>query len=347
MTPAFWQHLLAAELPPAKSRAILKSLGTLNVDPISLLLTNRLLTEVERGQAKAADVRAMEAVMAKGARLLIGQDFPSSLTELQNQPPALFCWGDPGALSNSTVAIVGTRNATTYGKAVAQKFAERLGSSGITIVSGGALGIDAAAHKGALSSGGQTVAVLATGIDNVYPYKHTELFQRIRGQGCLISQFACGAKAGRGYRFLQRNHLIAALSNATLIVEAPAESGALTTARVASEYGRPVFVVPANIDNVNFQGSHALIRDGATLVDHPDQILEAMGIEGRLTQEPSSMELSAIQKCILEALGSEPVLPEKIVVSTGLAPAEVLSELTMLEMDGRVIQDSGGYAIRP
>ncbi len=347
MTPGFWQHLMAAELPPAKSRAILSSLGTSPVEPVSHLLSSKVLTENERRLAKAADLRALESALGKGVRILTGENLPPALCEVPNQPPALFAWGNTEVFEKPSIAIVGTRSATTYGKAVAQKFAERLAASGVTIVSGGALGVDAAAHKGALAAGGSTVAVLATGVDRVYPRRNAELFFSIRESGCLVSQWACGSDAWNKFRFLARNHVIAALSRATLIVEAPEESGALTTARVSAEYGRPVFVVPANIDNVNFRGSHSLIRDGATLVDHPDQILEALGIEGVIEQPRDKSDLSGVQSRILEALSVDPILPEKIVASTGLPPAEVLSELTILEMEGHVIQDSGGYAIRP
>lgn len=266
------------------------------------------------------------------------------MREVPFVPPAIWTWGDISCGESPTIAVAGTRNASTYGKAVAQRFASSLAAAGVTIVSGGALGIDAAAHRGALEAGGKTIAVLITGVDRAYPREHVQLFGAIKDQGCLVSQFPLGtAKPAWDTRPLQRNQTIAALSQAVLIIEAPSKSGALTTAHAANELGRQVFVVPANIDNLNFKGSHALIRDGATLVDHPDQILEALHIEPpRL--EAASTDLNESQRRILEVLSTTPLASEFIVERTGLDTSEVLSELTMLELEGLVMRDAGGYA---
>jgi DNA processing protein len=242
------------------------------------------------------------------------------------------------------VAIVGTRGASAYGRACAMKFAEALARAGVTVVSGGALGIDAAAHKGALEAGGRTVAVLAAGIDNVYPSVHAGLFRQIRAQGALVSQFAVGVKPG-DYRFLVRNSLVAALSQAVLVVEAPLRSGAMRTAHAAAEYGRDVFVVPANIDLLSFSGSFSLIRDGAALVSHPDEVLEALGISpAPVEPQPAAVGLAAK---ILAVLSTATKSTERIVQDVGGDAPEILSELTMLELEGRVIRDAGGYALRP
>lgn len=350
-SPEFWQRLLASEVSTAKSQAILNSLGTLllkqrNLDPITYLLQGAGLSEAETRKLAAADLKALRAALESGAFVLEASQYPENLLRQQGHPPALFCKGDADALHQPTVGIVGTRNATTYGKAVAQKFAERLAKSGVTIVSGGALGIDAAAHRGALQVGGKTAAVLGTGIEGVFPARHGPLFDQIRVAGCLVSQWACGGKV-YPQRFVARNHLIAGLCSAILLVEAPEVSGSLVTARVAAELGRPVFVVPANIDNVNYRGSHGLIRDGATLVDHPDQILDSLDIALGLEEMAPEIELSDSQRRIVGYLSVEPLPPEKIVASTGLDPSEVLSELTLLEIEGIVIHDAGGYALRP
>ncbi len=263
---------------------------------------------------------------------------------VDNMPPVLFVDGDLSCLSGPTVAIVGTRNASTYGKACAQKFAEALARAGVTIVSGGALGIDGAAHKGALAGGGKTAAVLAGGVDYIYPAVHGGLFEQIRRSGCLVSQFSVGSKPAE-YKFLQRNVVVAALSDAVLVVEAPPKSGALSTAQAAVEMGRDVFVVPANIDAEGFRGSFHLIRDGATLVSHPNQILEDMQIEPARKEEAAPA--SSMGEMILAVLGSATLATEFIVERTGLDTAEVLSELTMLELEGRVMRDASGYALRP
>lgn len=241
---------------------------------------------------------------------------------------------------------MGTRHASAYGRAVAQKFAEAFARAGVTVVSGGAHGIDAAAHKGALAADGITVAVMLTGIERVYPLEHRGLFQQIRQKGCLLSQFAVGAQPGK-FRPLMRNRTIAALSQAVLVVEAPAKSGSLNTATAAAEIGVPLFVVPANIDAEGFRGSHALIREVATLVEHPDQVLMDLGI--RTVEQPKLLAVpeNEVQAKILAVLSTDPMNSEKIAQTAGLSPDEVLSELTMLELEGLVLRDGAGYVIKP
>jgi DNA processing protein len=285
---------------------------------------------------------ALDRAMNSGARLLLEDAFPPVLSETASfVPPAIFVNGDASCLEAPTVGIVGTRGASAYGKACAQKFAEALASAGVTIVSGGALGIDAAAHKGALVAGGQTAAVLAGGIDSVYPAVHSGLFKQIVKNGCLVSQCAAGARP-TDYKFLARNVLIAALSRALIVVQAPTRSGALSTAHAAAEMGREVFVVPANIDCIDFRGSFNLLRDGATLVYHPDQVLDSIGVQ-REREPVIQPEVGEAGGKILAVLGTEPLDPERIVSQTGMEASEVLSELTMLELEGLVIRDRGGY----
>jgi DNA processing protein len=346
MSPEFWQRLLAAELSPDKRRELFKALSGSILNPVDFLLGWPRLSEGERDRAKKANLTMLQTLMDQGVRVVEPSSFPALLKQVHNAPPALFVWGDQSCLEAPCVAIVGTRTATTYGKAVAQKFAEALAAAGVTIVSGGALGVDAAAHRGALAVGGRTAAVLLTGIERVYPRVHHGLFQDIRNRGCLISQFAVGTSTSREFRPLIRNQTIAGLSSAVLVVESPERSGALSTAHAANEMGRHVFVVPSNIDNVNFRGSHALIRDGATLVDHPDQILEALDIQPAAVAAAQA-EVSPAQEKILRVLSVTPLASEFIVERTGLDTHEVMSELTMLELEGRIIRDVGGYAIRP
>jgi len=331
---------------PSKAQALLSSYPSRDGEAAKRLLNSSILTDADRQRAGAARVDRAEKLLASGARLLFPPDLPERYRFAPNIPPALYSVGDPSCLEGTVLAIVGTRGATTYGKAVAQKFAEAVSRAGITVISGGALGIDAAAHEGALQAGGQTVAVLLAGIDKAYPQQHFGLFERIKQQGCLLSQFAVGASGTRTHRPLMRNYTVAALANAVLVVEAPERSGALSTAHAANELGRQVFVVPANISSLTFKGSHGLIRDGATLVDHPDQVLEALQVAPQ-PEESKPSELSEQQRLIVEALSSEPLACEFIVERTGLATSDVLSELTMLEIEGHVIKDPRGYALRP
>jgi len=335
---------LAAELAPAKNRVLLEELGSFASDPIDRLVNHFGLTEAEKRRIQTADVALLEKALRQGVQVLESDEYPESLQESGNMPPALFYRGSTECLFEPVVAIVGTRSASTYGRACAFKFAQALAKAGVTVVSGGALGIDAEAHKGALEAGGKTAAVLATGVDTVYPSVHHGLFQRIAGSGCVLSQFAIGSKLA-DYKFLIRNVLVAALSRAVLVIEAPARSGAISTATAANELGREVFVVPANIDHFGFQGSFALLRDGATLVNHPDQILESLQIEPQDDLKfPQASESGAL---ILGVLTSDPLSTEVIVERSGLDTAEVLSELTMLELEGRVIRGPSGYALVP
>lgn len=345
MTPLLWQALLTAELPTGKGRALLKELGPFGDSGVEKLRDHSLLNAAERKRLSSLSAEALLAAQKEGVYPVSFSDYSEPLRAWSDNPLALFAWGDWSCAHAPAVSIVGTRGASTYGKAVATKFAEALARAGVTVVSGGALGIDAAAHKGAMAAGGKTIAVLAGGVDKLYPALHRGLFQQIReGNGCLVSQFACGTKPDY-YRFLARNQVIAALSQATIVIEAPERSGALSTAHRANELGRQVFVVPSNIDNVNFRGSHALIRDGATLVDHPDQVLEAIGyVPG---EAPEEAPVSDVGATILEALGSERLIIEAILEKTGLGMAEVMSELTILELDGRIVHGPGGYSVRP
>ena len=340
------QAVALAELPPAKGRALLRELGPFRDESIPRLLNHASLTPSERKRLEYLDSAKLEAALRLGVRWVEPAEYPALLSEWQESPPGLFAWGEWQSLRAQTIGIVGTRSASTYGKAVATKFAEAFARAGVTVVSGGAIGIDSAAHTGALAVSGRTVAVLGGGVDKPYPALNRGLFQRIReGGGCIVSQFACGTSPN-DYKFLVRNFLIAALSRAVVVVEAPERSGSIHTANRLNELGRQVFVVPANIENLNFRGSHALIRDGATLVDHPDQVLHDLDIKPVATVVTESPTNGTAAK-IIAALSTTPLAVEFILERTGLPMADVVGELTMLELEGRIIHDAGGYAIKP
>ncbi len=342
-SPEFWQFLLAAELPPAKSRGLIEGFGSSALSPSAYFRQPGLLGEKELQRIEAVRPDSLSKALAVGVQVVEERQYPCPLNQTINPPPALFLQGDFGVLEAPTIAIVGTRGASPYGKACAIKFAEAFARAGVTVVSGGALGIDGAAHKAALEAQGKTVAVLAGGIDMVYPAMHAGLFRQIRANGCLLSQFAVGSRPNP-YKFLTRNGLIAAASRAVVVIECPERSGALNTANTANEMGRPVFVVPANITSETFRGSHALIRDGATLLDHPDQVLEVLGLEsGPKKGLPKATGLAAK---ILAQLTTTPLAPEFIAERTGEEMATILAELTMLEIEGRVEKEAGGFCCR-
>jgi DNA processing protein len=334
-TLANWNAFLAAEMSSQKGREILESLDPNCVWRDAILQSSKLTESEKRRVDNSAKV------IPSDVGVIVGNQFPEFLANANSVLPAFLYSGNSESLAKPCVAIVGTRSATPYGRVCARKFAEELARHGITVVSGGAVGIDAAAHEGALSVGGSTVAVLACGVDYVYPSSHAGLFNRIKERGCLMSQFAVGSKPA-DYKFIQRNHLIAALSAAVIVIEAPTKSGAIRTAGFAAEQGREVFVVPGQIDQFGFQGSHALLRDGATLVDHPMQVIESLGIE--LISAPVKATLEGISGRILDVLSANSLSVEKIVELTGLDMSEVLADLTILELEGHVVREHGGFA---
>ncbi len=301
-----------------------------------------LLADAERRRTQSADVASLESAARRGIRLERRSALPTFVAENDTVVPALFIEGEIAALHAPTIAIVGTRTASGYGRACAMKFAEAFARAGVTVVSGGAVGIDAAAHGAAIEAGGKTAAVLAGGIDLRYPAINFGLFERIVANGCLVSEFALGSKPDQ-YKFIVRNRLIAALSSAVLVIEAPAKSGALHTAVAAAEFGREVFVIPAAIDFMSFRGSLGLIRDGATMVFHPDQVLEPLNIRPIPVVKKPRSGPTTDSELVLDALSSTPLVTEKIVELTGLETSVVLGELTMLELDGVILREAGGF----
>ena len=347
--PVFWQYLLAAELPPRKSEAILQELQEGSYDPVSFLLSYPYLTAAEKKRMLQANIPAFEKAFGQGAFILTKADYSEPLSECSFAPSALFARGISDVLGKKKIGVIGTRKATSYGKGIAKRFAERLVRSQAVIVSGGAYGIDATAHQSALDAGGETIAILPTGIDQYYPAAHTALFERICKNGCLVSPYAVASKWHAG-RPVLRNYVLASLCHALVVIEAPQRSGALMTAGFANELGKEVFVVPANIDHPNFQGSHHLIREGATLVDHPDQILDALGLvlgtEKQNVFPKRILTMSKVRQNILDLLREGPMDAEKIGEQLKESPSTLLSELTMLEMEGLIFRDIGGYVLQ-
>jgi DNA processing protein len=291
-----------------------------------------------------------------GARrtLLTADDprYPPQLAAVPGMPPALFVEGDPALLSQPQVAIVGSRAATAAGRETAFDLAARLATLGFAITSGLATGIDAQAHRGALSARGVTIAVCGTGLDRVYPAEHRELAARIAASGALVSEFPTGT-APQAHNFPRRNRLMSGLARGVLVVEAAARSGSLITARLAGEQGREVMAVPGSIHNPLARGCHRLIRDGAALVESVDDVLAALGISGLASSAGpapgpsdgakfSDGPLDSDAEMLLNALGFEPAGLDRLVQRTGLAARSVLSKLQLLELAGRVESLPGG-----
>ncbi len=211
-------------------------------------------------------------------------EYPQRLAEIYNPPLVLFVRGELIESDTNAVAIVGTRRPTPYGIRMAEKFGRELAARGVTVVSGMAIGTDTAAHRGALDAGGRTIAIFGNGVDVVYPRQNAELMDQIIKQGCAISEFDMGARPSRG-NFPYRNRVISGMTLGTLIIEAPATSGALITARQAAEQGREVFAVPGQVGVRNSEGPHSLIRDGAKLAETVEDILVELEVPAEIRTE--------------------------------------------------------------
>lgn len=289
----------------------------------------------------------MQKIERVNASLLTPEDadYPALLKHLPDPPLALYRRGALTPDDDLALAIVGTRKASPYGRDAAAFFARKLAEQGVTIISGLAHGVDAAAHRAALEAGGRTIAVLGCGIDRVYPSDHAELSRQIAGQGALISEYPVGAKP-EARHFPRRNRIISGMSLGVLVAEAPEKSGALITALMAAEQGREVFAVPGSIFNAAHNGTNRLIQDGAKLVITIEDILDELNIVQRnvearvITRQiaPSGAKEAAL----MQHLRAEPLPVDELVRQSGLPAAEVLSTLTLLELQGYVEDDGRG-----
>ncbi|MDH5274126.1 MAG: DNA-processing protein DprA [Gammaproteobacteria bacterium] len=280
-------------------------------------------------------------------------EYPPLLAQIPDAPLVLYVEGDPMALCLPQLAIVGSRNPTAPGRDTATQFALHLARAGLVITSGLALGIDAAAHRGALNAGARTVAVVGRGLDAIYPRENEALAREIVGQqGALVTDLAVGTPPLK-HNFPRRNRILSGLAVGTLVVEAALRSGSLITARLAGDQGREVFAIPGSIHNPMVRGCHRLLRQGARLVESVEDIfaeLEAiLGEIKRITQEkpPAKADLRTPPldkeyEILLDALGFEPAGLDNLVVRTGLKAGAVASMLLILELDGRVQQQPGG-----
>ena len=302
-----------------------------------------------------ADLDWLAADAARHLVTLADPAYPGALRETADAPLALFVVGDPAVLAWPQLAVVGSRSATRGGIENAEAFARELAGRGLAITSGLALGIDGAAHRGALAAGGLTLAVAGTGLDRVYPARHRDLAHAIcDGGGALVSEFPPGTPPRPGH-FPRRNRIISGMSLGTLVVEAALQSGSLITARQALERGREVFAIPGSIHNPLARGCHALIREGAKLVESADDVLEELGaLLRRPGQEavshgdapPGSPTLDAEHHALLEAMGYDPVSVDLLVARTGQTPQAVASMLLLLELEGHVSSMPGGLFSR-
>lgn len=270
------------------------------------------------------------------------EDYPDRLRETSAPPPVLYLSGQLTAADRWSVAIVGTRNMSSYGRSVAQQIGRELGASGITLVSGMARGIDGVAHRAALEAGGRTLAVLGSGLDVIYPPEHRGLAAEIAQSGAVITDYPLGTEPEPG-NLPPRNRIISGLSLAVVVVEAGANSGALITANFAAEQGRDVFAVPGNINLASSKGSNRLIRDGAQPLLSPDDVLEALNLELAVRREVVQQKLpeDPTERKLLERLTGDPTHIDDLGAQVGLSSSEVAASLALLELKGHMRQVGG------
>ncbi len=274
-------------------------------------------------------------------------EYPERLREIAQPPPVLYVWGELQPTDRWAAAIVGTRRPTTYGQAVARDVAGALGGSGLTVVSGLARGIDAVAHRAALDAGGRTLAVLGSGLDQVYPPEHRRLAEEIAASGAVLSDYPLGTSPEAG-NFPPRNRIISGLALAVVIVEAGEGSGALITADFAAEQGREVLAVPGSIYARASAGTNRLISSGARPLLSAQDVLEAMNLDAVIRQEAASQALpeDANERKVLEALSGEPVHVDELQARCGLPASLISASLAMLELKGRARQVGGMHYVR-
>lgn len=303
----------------------------------------------------AASMRAQAAAaIERGARqgleaiTSVEATYPLPLTAIVDPPPVLWLHGTRQALDGPAVAIVGSRAGSPYALAVAERLSADLAARGLTVVSGLARGVDSAAHRGALSVNGRTVAVLGSGADVIYPPEHGALASEIAGRGAVISELIPGTPP-QAWLFPQRNRIISGLCRATVVIEAGEKSGSLITARCALEQGRDVLAVPGNILNGRNRGGHALIRDGARIVETADDIVDELGLAGSAARADAAQGASGLPNPdpILASMShGEACDLDQIADRTGLSAARLLPRLFELEMLGLVKRVGGGRFVR-
>ncbi len=362
-TDTDWLRLHAAEIAPFRLNAVLDAYGG---SPASLFADTaagwykRLPQLGEKRLAKLAAVRGLDctqtlrAMDKHDAHLVTVRDsnYPAQLRPLVDAPPVLFVRGELVPEDKFSLAIVGSRRATSYGLGLAGRFAEELVRHGLAIVSGGARGVDTEAHRGALAAGGRTVAFLGCGVDVAYPSSNRALFQQIaEGGGAVVSEFGMGVRP-EPWRFPARNRLISGSSLGVLVIESPADSGSLITAREAGEQGRDVFAIPGPIGMGHNSGCHKLIQDGAKLVECVDDILSELGVltmqspDGPSKSPAPALSLPPEQRRILDMLTLHPRQTEGMIHESGLSAPQVAGILTLLEMRGLAKRVPGNAFVR-
>jgi DNA processing protein len=349
---ASWLQLtLTPGLGPAVVRKLLKQYGL--PEQVLSLSRSELARHVPRAVVEALDSAEVAAAIAAASEwaaqpghaviTLADESYPRPLLEIADPPTLLYAHGRLELLARPALAVVGSRNATAQGERNAESFARAFSDAGLTIISGLALGIDAAAHRGGLAGPGSTIAVLGTGIDITYPARNVSLAGEIRQRGLLLSEFPLGTPAS-AHNFPRRNRLICGLAQGCLVVEAALASGSLITARAAAEQGREVFAIPGSIHSPLSKGCHALIKTGAKLVESAEDVLSELGgFQPTVYASPRSTSTqSPPDDSLVAHMGFDPIDVDSLCARAGLTAEQVSSELLRLELAGRVAVLPGG-----
>lgn len=349
-----WLRLtLVPGIGPERQRDLLASFGLpgrifdAGRVAVSAVIGNRLANLLfdHDNAAQVAAALAWAAEPGNAIVTLADADYPQVLLQTADPPSLLYVKGRRELLNRPALAMVGSRNATPQGIQNAEAFAAALSAAGLTVISGLALGIDAAAHAGALRGAGSTVAVIGTGADRIYPARNAALARRVVEDGVLISEFPLGTPAA-AYNFPRRNRIISGMARGVLVVEAALGSGSLITARQAGEQGREVFAIPGSIHSPLSKGCHQLIKTGAKLVESAQDVLEELHWHGPAATGVEALSLAlpvdAGAAQVLAALGHDPADVDTLVQRTSLTPEALFAILTTLELDGRVARLPGG-----
>ncbi len=304
------------------------------------VLDERACREVLRARERISPREIMDRIARSGADVVTVLDdvYPRILREIPGPPPVLYVRGALPAQDEPTVAIVGTRRATSYGREATARIASELALAGVTVVSGLAKGIDGFAHRAALESGGRTVAVMASGVDIVYPPEHRQLAERIVESGALVSDYPPGAKADAP-NFPARNRIISGLSLATVVIEAPSRSGALITVGFAADQGRDVYAVPGSILSPASEGSNRLLRQGAIPLTSAADLLDDLKLAPSVAEEPEQIAfpMTDEERSLYALVTSEPQHIDELAYGAGFTIAAASALLTMLELKGLVV----------
>ncbi|MDO4587596.1 MAG: DNA-processing protein DprA [Planctomycetia bacterium] len=302
---------------------------------------NKLASQIEQARHLFDPRELVDQCRKENIQILIPDDsrYPTNLKEIDNPPTVLYVKGSLEPIDSLAISIVGTRNCSYYGKKVTKMLASGLSIAGFTIVSGMAIGIDGAAHEAALEANGRTIAVLGSGLLNIFPQEHKSLSEKIIANGALISEFPPTFPALSG-NFPRRNRIVSGLSLGVIVAESPKRSGSLITARMAMEQNREVFAVPGPVDHENSRGCHQLIRDGATLVESVDDVFDVLGPLTKPVQlpdqnlkirNPTELLLNERELLILNHIQTTPTPIDQIIEETNLLPHQVLGTISLLE----------------